>query len=326
MSALTDADLYLRGSETLLAGNDDAAHRHSTMARVSSSDQTHAAGAVSLSIAQRYPPRPLTDGERWTAQTLTALRRGRYRPRAWVAFLHSSLERSAANRQSRPEMVRQARVWGAAGALVWILACTAARGRRDLRPRPLLGLLWWFAVWRMLDWHLGMAESGDGEPRLRLSPADAVTLTRLWLVPAASATARSTAGLPIVILLGGATDLLDGRLARRHGRTRLGRDLDTTADLAFLTTVAIAARATGRITPVAFTAITGRQALGLIASFGAAFARARRPPIRGRAWGAALRIGGLAIGATGSRGFGTALVVAGSVVPPRSTASDLSRA
>jgi len=34
----------------------------------------------------------------------------------------------------------------------------------------------------MLDWHLGMAEGGDGRPRERLSPADAITLARFWLV------------------------------------------------------------------------------------------------------------------------------------------------
>jgi len=33
----------------------------------------------------------------------------------------------------------------------------------------------------MLDWHLGMAEGGDG-PRELLSPADAITLARFWLV------------------------------------------------------------------------------------------------------------------------------------------------
>jgi phosphatidylglycerophosphate synthase len=31
-------------------------------------------------------------------------------------------------------------------------------------------------------------------------------------------------------ILGGFPDWLDGRLARRRGRTRLGRDLDSTAD------------------------------------------------------------------------------------------------
>jgi hypothetical protein len=37
-------------------------------------------------------PRPLTDGERWTADALSDLRRGRYRARAWVAFVRAALE------------------------------------------------------------------------------------------------------------------------------------------------------------------------------------------------------------------------------------------
>ncbi|MBA3262324.1 MAG: hypothetical protein H0T69_07645, partial [Thermoleophilaceae bacterium] len=54
--------------------------------------------------AQRYSPRPLTDGERWTAEALGDLRRRRYRPGAWAAFLRSSLERSRTARSQRPEL------------------------------------------------------------------------------------------------------------------------------------------------------------------------------------------------------------------------------
>ena len=49
----------------------------------------------------------------------------------------------------------------------------------------------------MLDWHLGMAEGGDGVARSRLAVADAVTLARFWLVPALPAAARSGAGLAL---------------------------------------------------------------------------------------------------------------------------------
>jgi len=81
-----------------------------------------------------------------------------------------------------------------------------------------------------------MAEGGDGRPRERLSGADAVTLARFWLVLVVPAVARSPAGLPLVIALGGLSDWADGALARRSRRTRLGRDLDSTADLALLAT------------------------------------------------------------------------------------------
>lgn len=276
--------------------------------------------------AQRYSPRPLTEGELWTAEALAELRRRRYRPRAWVTFVASALGRSSRERGARPAMAQQARTWGAAGALAWVVACTVSRGRNQLRPRPLRGLAWWFAVWRMLDWHLGMAEGGDGQRRERLSAADAVTLARFWLVPMTFATARSPRGLPIVIVLGGSSDWLDGALARRRGRTRLGRDLDTTADLAFLSAVAVAARSAGRISPVGFWLLTLRHGVGLGAALGAVFARARRPAIRARPWGGALRIGGLVLCAAGARRSGTVLLVAGSTVPPRSTSPHLSLA
>jgi phosphatidylglycerophosphate synthase len=266
----------------------------------------------------------LTDGERWTAEALAELRRRRYRPVAWVAFLRSSLERSSEDRRERRRMAWQARAWGVAGALAWVSSCAATRGRDDLRLRPLPGLVWWLAVWRMLDWHLGMAEGGDGHRRERLSSADAITLTRFWLVPAVCGTARSGRALPTVIVLGGVTDWLDGCVALRQGRTRLGRDLDTTADLAFLTTVAIAARATGRLTPLGFAVLITRHVLGVAVALTAVFGRARRPAIRARPWGALLRIGGLAIGSIGARRSGTVLLVLGSIVPPRSTAAHLS--
>ena len=296
------------------------------MGGVAHGEQSNPTNAALRAAAQRYSPRPLTDGERWTAQELSKLRRRRYRPGAWVAFLGSSLERSNESRRERPRMTRQARVWGAAGAVAWIAACAGTREAKDLRLRPLPGLLWWLAVWRMLDWHLGMAEGGDGRPRERLSPADAITLARFWLVPVAWGAARSTRGLPTVIILGGLTDWLDGSLARRRGRTRLGRDLDTTADLAFLTSSAIAARAQGRVSPLGFTVLTVRHTLGLAVALYAVFGRARRPAIRARPWAAVLRIGGLAISTTGASRTGTVLLVAGSIVPPRSTAAHLSPA
>lgn len=275
----------------------------------------------------RYSPRPLTDGELWTAGTLNDLRRGGYKPGAWLAFLGSSLERSRATRAQRPALARQAAWWGAGGGCAWTAACFAERRRSERRLSLAGGLAWWLAVWRMLDWHLGMAEGGDGVPRSRLSSADAMTLARFWLVPAVPASARAgDAALPAVIALGGATDWLDGVLARRCGRTRLGRDLDTTADLAFFSVAAIAARRARRLSRLGAWAFGLRHAGGLALSLAAVFGRARRPAIRARPWGALLRVGGLALCAAGWEKAGTPILVAGCAVPPRSTAPHLSRA
>ena len=152
---------------------------------VSRWQQKHGAARPGIAAdlaAQRYSPRRLTEGERWTAQELSKLRSRRYRPRAWAAFIAEASRRSSVSRSRRPQMARQAQVWGVAGATLWTIVCGASRTENPRFPF-LRGLAWWFGVWRMLDWHLGMAEGGDGHPRERLSPADAITLARFWLVP-----------------------------------------------------------------------------------------------------------------------------------------------
>lgn len=270
--------------------------------------------------AQRYSPRPLTDGERWTASALGDLRRRGYRPRAWWRFVRAALQRSGEDRRARPVMARQAGACGVGGAAAWLAFCAAARNREAVAPRPVAGLAWWALVWQMLDWHLGMAEGGDGIPRERLAPADAVTLARFWLVPVLPAVAGSRVGLPAVVALGGATDWADGALARRRGRTRLGRDLDTTADLAFVATAALSAHRAGRLSSAALGALVARQVVGVGLSAAAVLSRSRRPAARARPWGGGLRVGGLTLAAAGAPRIGGAMVVLGAAVPPRRTA------
>jgi phosphatidylglycerophosphate synthase len=279
-----------------------------------------------LSAAERYSPRPLTAGERWTVEALFELRRDRYRLDAWARFLAGSLERSRTTRRVRPALARQGRRWGLYGALGWIAAWRFSRGGRRTGLRVAPGLAWWALVWQMLDWHLGMAEGGDGVPRERLAPADAVTLGRFWLVPALPTLAGSPTGLPAVVAIAGATDWLDGVLARGRGRTRLGRDLDTTADLAFLAAAAVSARKAGRLTRLGFRALACRQAVGAALAVGAVFGRARRPALRARPWGSLPRFSGLALCAGGLSRTGTIVLVCGCLVPPRSTAPTLSPA
>ena len=148
--------------------------------------------------------------------------------------------------------------------------------------------------------------------------------TRFWLVPLAAGMRRSRRGLPAATAVGGITDWLDGVLARRRGRTRLGRDLDTTADLAFLGSAAIAARSAGRLPKLAAWALAARYAVGVALALTAVFGRARRPAIRTRPLGAALRGSGLVLAVAGAPRTGTALVVIGCATPPRSTAPHLS--
>ena len=78
----------------------------------------------------------------------------------------------------------------------------------------------------MLDWHIGMVETEDGRPR-NLGPADACTLARVWLVPAAAdapapwmcALAFATDGARRAARAGGRAD---AHRARPRGARRLG--------------------------------------------------------------------------------------------------------
>jgi phosphatidylglycerophosphate synthase len=178
----------------------------------------------------------------------------------------------------------------------------------------------------MLDWHLGMAEGGEGMPRERLGRADAVTMSRLWLVQLLPTLASAPHALAATIALGGASDWLDGALARRGGRTRLGRDLDTFADLLFIQSATIATRRAGRLDSFGAVAVGARHGTGVALACGAVFARARRPAIRARRSGALLRFAGLALAAAGHERAGTTIPLAGCLTPPVRTAPHLSPA
>jgi hypothetical protein len=179
--------------------------------------------------------RNLTDGERWSRELLDRLRAERFTPRAWGRFLADAFARARVVRGRRPELRRQSRRWGAAG-----LATAAPFGWRVTA--------WWAFWWAMVDWHLGMVErpgggAGPGAGAERapdggarqpgggrlLGAADALTLARLWAAPVVRRHPE-----PALVAAGMASDLLDGALARASGPTRLGRDLDSTADTLFL--------------------------------------------------------------------------------------------
>jgi phosphatidylglycerophosphate synthase len=157
----------------------------------------------------------LTEGEQWSRALLDRLRAEGFSVGAWRRFLGDALRRSRVIRARRPELVRQSRRWGGAG-----LAAALPFGARVSAE--------WAFWWAMVDWHLGMVETAEGQRR-PFGAADALTLARLWAAPVVRRHPE-----PWLVCLGMATDLLDGPLARRSGPTRLGRDFDSTADTLFL--------------------------------------------------------------------------------------------
>src|SRR3954449_800631 len=159
--------------------------------------------------------RNLTDGERWSRELLDRLRAERFGAPAWRRFFGDAFLRARVIRARRPGLVGQSRRWGLVG-----LAAALPFGVRPATS--------WALWWAMVDWHLGMVETSAGFAR-NLGPADALTLGRLWAAPIVRRHPT-----PWLVGAGMASDLADGMLARRAGPTRLGRDLDSTADTLFL--------------------------------------------------------------------------------------------
>ena len=88
-----------------------------------------------------------------------------------------------------------------------------------------------------------MAEKGTGpaEPRFGTLP-DFITLSRLVLTPVlwALALAGERPELGVLVAVAGLTDILDGFLARRLGRTsRWGSQLDSVADMVLIASITI---------------------------------------------------------------------------------------
>jgi len=248
--------------------------------------------------------RVLTDGEQWAADALTALRADRFAPRAVARFLRESLDRATETRARRGQLARQARLWslGGAGAAFGLREALALRGVGAPSRHALVS---WCAVDAlMLDWHLGMVQEQQGESRARLSTADALTLSRGALAPFAAAAPPDGPWFMLLLALAGASDLLDGQLARRMGPTRFGRDFDTLADLAFRAAAIRGAARASWLPPPAVRALLGRQ---LLLTTGAAwhwFAHSHRPPLdtaRLARWDAPPLLAGLALGARGKR-------------------------
>ncbi|HWI07775.1 MAG TPA: hypothetical protein VNT54_09700 [Solirubrobacteraceae bacterium] len=231
-------------------------------------------------------------------------------------FLVASQRRSNEQRAARPQVARRTRGWIAIGAAAW--AALALGGREPYRRRRGAFAAWWALTWLMLDWHIGMLESEDGEPR-NLGPADAFTLARVWLVPAAADAPRTW-----MCVLALASDGLDGRLARASAPTRLGRDLEGLADAAFAAAALRGARRRGWLGGPAANAELARIGAGLGCTMLVWLGTARAPDavvLHAARVTTPLRCGGLAAATLGRRRLADALVTAGAACSGAATAA-----
>jgi phosphatidylglycerophosphate synthase len=256
----------------------------------------------------------MTDGERWARRELDALRAARFRPRAWSPFIVASSPRAAVNRAARPALMRQTRAWSAAGLAAGLAARHGVLRLGLPAPTRRAWLVWWLGSAAMLDWHLGMLEGPDGQRRDRLRAADALSLTRIGLAPFI-AVAEGEALYSTLVAAGAATDFVDGRVARRQGTSRLGRDLDTSGDVALKLAAARAARHARWLTPNTSRLIATCQLAGVALVTTTYLCNGRRPTderLREPRWTAPLLMSGLALAPRAPR-IANALVGAASL-------------
>ncbi len=253
---------------------------------------------------------PITEGERWAQAELHRLRDARWSPRAAAVFLRAAQTRANLTRRRRPDLARQQARWMLVGTAAWVVF-TRAFPHGPLARTGGRGLLWWGACALMVDWHLGMLETPDGRP-VGLGIPDALTLTRAWLVPAVARYPH-----PLLLLIGGATDVADGMMARRTRTTRFGRDLEGLTDACLAAAALRAAARTGALSPLPAALEQTRLLAGLAYSVGGYVARGHAPDpvVRTHGRGSApVRMAGLVAAGLGYRRLGDRLLVTGSAL------------
>ncbi len=120
-----------------------------------------------------------------------------------------------------------------------------------------------------------------------------------------------------MLVLAGASDLLDGHLARRTGPTRFGRDFDSLADLAFRAAAIRGTARAGWLHPAAVGVLLARQTLLASGAAWRWFVHSQRPPVAATGlarWHTPPLLTGLALAARGRRTAGASLVLLAAIV------------
>lgn len=249
----------------------------------------------------------MTEGERWTREVLQELRTRRYVPAAWFAFLGASFRRFGETRPAHRGAERQVVVvtgLGLAGAGLLVLDRGVVAGTA--------AAAWWLALMAMVELHLGMLERPDGTALETLSAPNLLSLVRAALVPPLLLASPAVAA--VLLAAAGATDVLDGFVARRFDlATRLGQWLDGSVDAVVMGVAAVALVQHGLLPLWVALLVVARSLAPWIVIAAAYFVRAEAPPrealVPGRLPGLIV-LGGLIMVAAGVPA-GIVLVVAG---------------
>ena len=174
---------------------------------------------------------------------LAELQVGEYRPGAWTRFLVRSWQRSLEDWQQDPSLVLswvcQSLGLAALGVVALVLHGYAARAK-ELRRFLLLLLVQQLYV----AVHLGMVQPAPETPRFRsLGAANFLSQLRGMCASLIIAAGMGHRGLATAaVAVGGASDALDGYLARRSGTgSRMGNMLDPMADIGLYGAATVAA-------------------------------------------------------------------------------------
>ena len=186
----------------------------------------------------------------FTHELIDNLARDRYSLPAWQRFLSRAWVRSLEDIRKAPARTRSFVRWAIVGAVIGIAVVLLALAFHDVREAVTAAALWipWYAVAVLFGLtHLGMVDDQMGRPHASLLLPNALSFARLSLAPLVmwpclNAPLHPVTGPIFVLFLAmlAITDVLDGWLARRRNTsTRMGRMLDSLADSAFLTFLAV---------------------------------------------------------------------------------------
>lgn len=194
----------------------------------------------------------------FTLDLLDEIRADRYRPHAWLQLISRSWTRSVQDVKESPARSTSFRFWaiviGTSGALLLLLD-----GVFNSSHSALVALAFWLP-WYCLSvlfvfTHLGMADDEQGKPLAGFFLPNGLSFMRLALAPLVlfpglHQPAHPVTGVIFCLFIAAmsASDLLDGWIARRKKIcTRLGNMLDSLADLALLTFMAVGLHMAGAI-------------------------------------------------------------------------------
>lgn len=224
----------------------------------------------------------------FTQELIGELTRDHYRLSAWRRFMSRSWARSLDDIRESPARTRSFWSWAgvvaAAGSSVVLFAWLFHAPELAISA-TVLWLPWYASSVFFVLTHLGMADDSRGMPFNSLLLPNGLSFLRLALaplilVPFLSLPVDPIAGLAFALFLVAmsVTDALDGWFARRRKIcTRLGRMLDSLADLAFLTFLGFALFRVDAIPETLLWLIVVRYPLMLIGVLVLYFARGPAP-------------------------------------------------